>query len=764
MLMGFANNEGGVYKNLARGLQGMRGQMTGTPYPALLTNDGYPINGAVLTASYTGSFQLPANTLYTDDHVMKLVNVGGAAGGDFQLARGAACQFTGSTSGTTLSVASIDDGGSLAVGSELTGGSLTAGTIITNLGTGTGGTGDYTISISQTRASATMFAIGYTNIAASAGSTVGSLAFNLTMKGTNPRVVFRWGSPVPTGNITFNFMASGTFSGCSKLVICKLSDEAAIDAETTPEELFNPGQITFYQALNCKVFRPMGPAGINFSNNSKHAYRVPWLTGLCYYSERWVPGAWAGTAAGTNTYTCSPPADLPASPAGADGAVIQCQFTNANTATAATINPGGAWGAKSIMDDFANTTLSVGGIAAGALGTLVYDELIDAWMLKSAADDRGKGLTQSVPVEALVGFANACGVDYWHNVHHLYSVADVSACATIIKNQLYAGLGSLWEYSNETWHFNFTQAHHITARGLKLGFPADSNRRLNGYTGLRIRQMWAAVATAFGTRGGLRRVAAFQGFGPDGGTQTYLFNGGDLNGTTYPVYGSYVGVNYDTAPNRPIDFCEVLSYAPYIVGAQTRQVQANYTNDFGDGKRFPDLAIAADDYASGDPVRMTRALAWMDFDIRRGIEQPSGNLGAETLQGHRLGSPGHAAIYPVWNALAAGYTPRKYVECYEGCTAAIEAPDAATCITIGLTGYSTKIANLITAYKQSPLFEQLSWDCWNEFMAQSQSATPAWLGALGNPFGIMGDNIYTATFKSYDAMVRFNHATFGRLR
>ena len=763
--MGFANNEGGVYKNLARGLQGMRGQTTGTPYPALLNNDGYLIDGAVLTASYTGSFQIPQDILYTDDFVMKLVNVGGGAGGDFQLARGAASQFTGSITGTTLTVTAIASG-SLAVGSELTGGSVTAGTVISNLGSGTGGTGTYVVSISQERVSATMFALGYTNIAASSGSTVGGLAFNLTMTGTNPRVVFRWGSPVPTGNVTFNFMTGGIFSGCSKLVICKLSDEAAVDAETVPEDLFYGGQVSFYQALNCKVFRPMGPAGINFSNNSKHAYRVPWLTGLCYYSERWVPGAWAGTASGTNDYTCSSPTDLPAGPTGADGAVVQVQFTNANTTSTATFDPGGSWGVKSIMNNFANMTLGVGAIAAGCVATLVYDELLDAWQVKTngGGSSAGGGLTQSVPIEALVGFANVCGADYWHNVHHLYNIADVSACATIVKNQLYPGKLSYWEYSNETWHFNFTQAHQITARGLALGFPSSDNRRLNGYTGLRIRQFWASAMAAFGSRGGFRGVAAFQGFGPDGGTQAYLLNGGDLDTATYPAYAAYVGVSYNAAPNRPIDYCNVMSYAPYIVGAQTRQVQANYINDFNAGRRFPDLATAADNYASGDPVRMAQAISWMDYDIRRGIERPSGNLGAETLQGHRSGSPGHTAIYPVWNAMAAGYPSQKFNECYEGCSAAIEAPDAATCVTIGLTGYSPSIATLITAYKNSPLFEQMSWDCWNEFMAFSQSATPAWLGILGNPFGAMGDNIYTPTLKSYDAMVRFNHETFGRLR
>jgi hypothetical protein len=62
--------------------------------------------------------------------------------------------FTGSISGTTLTVTAVTSG-TLRVGMLLTG-VVSAGTTITALGTGTGGTGTYTVSISQTRASATL--------------------------------------------------------------------------------------------------------------------------------------------------------------------------------------------------------------------------------------------------------------------------------------------------------------------------------------------------------------------------------------------------------------------------------------------------------------------------------------------------------------------------------------------------------------------------------------------------------------------------------
>lgn len=69
-----------------------------------------------------------------------------------------AVSFTGAISGTTLTVSAVTSG-SLAVGqtiSDAVGGVL-AGTTITALGTGTGGTGTYTVSTSQTVAGESMF-------------------------------------------------------------------------------------------------------------------------------------------------------------------------------------------------------------------------------------------------------------------------------------------------------------------------------------------------------------------------------------------------------------------------------------------------------------------------------------------------------------------------------------------------------------------------------------------------------------------------------
>jgi len=68
--------------------------------------------------------------------------------------------FTGSMSGTTLTVTALGQGSPIVVGMYVDGSSVTDGTYITAFGTGTGGTGTYTINQSVTASSTTMYAHG----------------------------------------------------------------------------------------------------------------------------------------------------------------------------------------------------------------------------------------------------------------------------------------------------------------------------------------------------------------------------------------------------------------------------------------------------------------------------------------------------------------------------------------------------------------------------------------------------------------------------
>lgn len=72
----------------------------------------------------------------------------------------ATATFTGSISTTTLTVTAMLSGDPLLVGQFIDGTGVTNGTYITAFGTGTGGTGTYTVSTSQTAGSTTMYANG----------------------------------------------------------------------------------------------------------------------------------------------------------------------------------------------------------------------------------------------------------------------------------------------------------------------------------------------------------------------------------------------------------------------------------------------------------------------------------------------------------------------------------------------------------------------------------------------------------------------------
>jgi hypothetical protein len=99
-----------------------------------------------------------ANNTYgffaTKDAATGIAQMGGVIGAG-------ASSFTGSISGTTLTVTAVASG-SIQVGQTLSGSGVTASTKITGYLTGAGGTGTYTVDTSQTAASTTIAGSGGT--------------------------------------------------------------------------------------------------------------------------------------------------------------------------------------------------------------------------------------------------------------------------------------------------------------------------------------------------------------------------------------------------------------------------------------------------------------------------------------------------------------------------------------------------------------------------------------------------------------------------
>lgn len=126
---------------------------------------------------------------------------------------------TAAISTTTMTVSAVSSG-TLAVGQVISGTGVTAGTTITALGTGTGGTGTYTVSVSQTVSSTTI----------SAGPTL------CTYDSTAGAFVITGGTPGAAGAITF---ATGTASAGLMLTSATGAVTSQGSAIATPAAFMN---------------------------------------------------------------------------------------------------------------------------------------------------------------------------------------------------------------------------------------------------------------------------------------------------------------------------------------------------------------------------------------------------------------------------------------------------------------------------------------------------------------------------------------------
>lgn len=584
---------------------------------------------------------------------------------------------------------------------------------------------------------------GFT-IVSGASFVSGSAAYNLSVAGTNPRVVFTYNGSMPL-TVTFYFLAGFQFSGMGNLVYCRLSDENALDTATTPEVMFDDNYVAAYQTLKARVFRPMQMTNPNFGNVSQARYIANWKTSLNYGSARWVPGAWAGSTSGTNNYTCSRQPDGTARYV--DGEMIQLQFVAPNSSTAVTVNSGGRGAVLVALPG--GQPLAVGLIQANSLATLTYDAGLNKFLWQP------DGQTACVPFELQVAFANRIGAHIWCNLPHYLDDTSIKSIATMVRDRLAPTAMAYFEYGNEIWNFGFLGTGWAMARGAALGFPSDNNRQLHGWYGLRVRQIMSIITAAWAPRplSQLKRTIAFQAFGPLLQTTAYRFEGADLDGSNYPAYKAAGYQNYNAAPNRPIDFCDVLSYATYFSAAQCTNFDENYVAH-GGAPAIKELLVAADGFDSGVSSRMTAALAFLDNDCRAGILS-TGVPGYETVLGLKtVNGPG---IYGAWEVPAAKYS--KSVECYEGGFES-KFPSLDACSSMGIAasygGPAGKIAKLLNAYKNSPAFASLVQTQLADFFAQPHSKTAAWyLFSSGGQWSITSGGPYDPRFQSWNGLTSY---------
>ena len=172
-------------------LRGMRTVSGGQYMVAVCGSYVYVITSS-LTPTLIGNLNSTTGMVGITDNGLNVYITDGVYRYTWRISNPASAQFIGSVSGTTLTV-TLMKSGTIAVGQSLFGVGVTGETIITALGTGTGGVGTYTINISQTESSEVLnsAAVGATATGSISGTTLtvtavasGTLYVGQTIQGT----------------------------------------------------------------------------------------------------------------------------------------------------------------------------------------------------------------------------------------------------------------------------------------------------------------------------------------------------------------------------------------------------------------------------------------------------------------------------------------------------------------------------------------------------------------------------------------------------
>ena len=152
-------------------VRGMR-TVSGGNYCVIVCGQYVYVLNSSLTPNLVGTLNSNSGMVGITDNGQNVYITDGSYRYTWRISNPSSAQFVGSVSGTTLTV-TLMKSGTIAAGQQLFGIGVTPETIITALGTGTGGTGTYTINISQTEASEVF------NSSAVAAKITGSISGNV---------------------------------------------------------------------------------------------------------------------------------------------------------------------------------------------------------------------------------------------------------------------------------------------------------------------------------------------------------------------------------------------------------------------------------------------------------------------------------------------------------------------------------------------------------------------------------------------------------
>ena len=155
------------------------GSISGTTLTVTaITNGSIAINQALFGVGVTQSTVITALGTGTGGIGTYTVNQSQTVASTQMNSATAAAVVTGAISGTTLTVSAVTSG-TLFVGQTIQGSTVTAQTIITALGTGTGGAGTYTVNNSQTVTSRTLYGLNWSVLPSTDGAFTSASAVDI---------------------------------------------------------------------------------------------------------------------------------------------------------------------------------------------------------------------------------------------------------------------------------------------------------------------------------------------------------------------------------------------------------------------------------------------------------------------------------------------------------------------------------------------------------------------------------------------------------
>lgn len=583
----------------------------------------------------------------------------------------------------------------------------------------------------------------------------GATTSTIKSHGASGCIEFSIDSPGARASIAFNFNAGAAFTGLTQVRLYRVADNAALQAG----QVYNPDFLIALRVLKPQVIRTGDWSAMN--GNLTSTASEPPLTALTYMNGYWNPAFWSGQASGTNTYSVSCTSTCTGGISGGfalqDGATLQMQFANANTSTTDSL----AVNSGSVIPivDASTLALTVGQIAANSFWTLIYDATLNEWLAKVGP------VAGDVPTALLASLANQLDVGLWYNIFpHVND--NGTGEINILKANLNTGLPLYLEVGDEWWQNGQSVTFWAATRGNTLGFSATNNQNYNGFYALRFRQIMGNATTLWGARSGLHRVLANQSLADTSISTNYRIAGFNLCGTTCSnsTYQSAIGVDYNTAPNRPVDFADAISYATYYAGAILSAAAYSGTYAVGDlsacsvaGTNSGGMQCAADNYQLGTSASIAAAFAWMNNDIRQGTQNSV--LGSNTLLGYSQGG----GRYAVWNTVGTTYSLP--MDLYEGGYQA-QAPSVTQCGMISFPGTAATYCGpggfidvMLQAYKMSASFQQVVFDQFTQFNAGSPTnSMPSWYTFCygTNVWSLCNGSLYGGWFTSYNAIQQFN--------